>query len=1056
MKKSIIFMIAILMGLSSYAQKVSIVGVVTDSETGAPIVGVTVVSKDKGGTVVSGTTTDIKGEYILSINPQKEVSMEFAFLGYASINQPIGNRSKINVALDPVSMNVETVVVTALGMSREAKALNYSHQSVASEALSENRTPDFVSSLQGRVAGLTIASPGQNTGSSGVVIRGYSSATGDNNAIFVVDGVIMENGAVGGESDGLDYGNAMGDINPDDIASIEVLKGPNATALYGSRAANGVIMITTKRSAGNNKTRLTYGNNTTFQRISEYPSYQNTFGVGMDLCIQTRDIMDLPNPITGGRYRSWGPMMLGQPYIAIDGVERRYLPQPDNVRDFYQTSCLMSNTLTVESGSKDNNVRLSYTNYDGDSVVDGINEETKHTFNLNLFNRFAKWIELSSRLTYIVDHVKNRQYTNSNNRNPVNTYVHMARSTSLEELRHYKDAYGNEMATNRNTSNPYWIINENPTDDVRDRLTGAFNLTVKLPWDIQFKSRAGLDFYWWSGTTFQNLGGMNDPAGRISEFTDNFKSTTFEGSLVWNRRFGDFNLYAMAGASTNTRKDDKRTQTILGLVESDFIHISNSLEKITPEQNIYERRTNSVYASLSIGWKDLLYIDGTFRNDWSSTLPIDNCSFAYPSIGTSFIFSELFSNSLKEKLSFGKLRFSYAMVGNDTSPYRTGQYYTIGGQFNGAPFTDYNTVMNNPNLKPEITVSYEAGLEMKFFRDRLGFDLTYYDSMTHNQIVSAYVTPTSGYERRYFNAGKIRNYGVELSATAFPVKKRNFQWSTTVNFAKNMSMVEELLEEYDVSSLTLYSASNCSVNAEVGKPYGYIRGIGVVKNEQGQMIMNDGGDYFETDDNMGFGTVSPDWTMGFLNEFRFKGISLSFLIDFKMGGIMYSNTYKKMMTNGMTTENYEGRVGYFLSKQIYNEPDDQLTHGISWGNNVVQRVYDDNGNTVGYKKLEKYYTPSSYEYCRSSINEFAIFDASYIKVREITLGYSLPARLLQKTPFSSIRVSFVARNPFTLYKNTPDGIDPESAATVGNGRGIENGSLPPIATFGFDIKISTK
>lgn len=1049
-------MIAILMGLSSYAQKVSIVGVVTDSETGAPIVGVTVVSKDKGGTVVSGTTTDIKGEYILSINPQKEVSMEFAFLGYASINQPIGNRSKINVALDPVSMNVETVVVTALGMSREAKALNYSHQSVASEALSENRTPDFVSSLQGRVAGLTIASPGQNTGSSGVVIRGYSSATGDNNAIFVVDGVIMENGAVGGESDGLDYGNAMGDINPDDIASIEVLKGPNATALYGSRAANGVIMITTKRSAGNNKTRLTYGNNTTFQRISEYPSYQNTFGVGMDLCIQTRDIMDLPNPITGGRYRSWGPMMLGQPYIAIDGVERRYLPQPDNVRDFYQTSCLMSNTLTVESGSKDNNVRLSYTNYDGDSVVDGINEETKHTFNLNLFNRFAKWIELSSRLTYIVDHVKNRQYTNSNNRNPVNTYVHMARSTSLEELRHYKDAYGNEMATNRNTSNPYWIINENPTDDVRDRLTGAFNLTVKLPWDIQFKGRAGLDFYWWSGTTFQNLGGMNDPAGRISEFTDNFKSTTFEGSLVWNRRFGDFNLYAMAGASTNTRKDDKRTQTILGLVESDFIHISNSLEKITPEQNIYERRTNSVYASLSIGWKDLLYIDGTFRNDWSSTLPIDNCSFAYPSIGTSFIFSELFSNSLKEKLSFGKLRFSYAMVGNDTSPYRTGQYYTIGGQFNGAPFTDYNTVMNNPNLKPEITVSYEAGLEMKFFRDRLGFDLTYYDSMTHNQIVSAYVTPTSGYERRYFNAGKIRNYGVELSATAFPVKKRNFQWSTTVNFAKNMSMVEELLEEYDVSSLTLYSASNCSVNAEVGKPYGYIRGIGVVKNEQGQMIMNDGGDYFETDDNMGFGTVSPDWTMGFLNEFRFKGISLSFLIDFKMGGIMYSNTYKKMMTNGMTTENYEGRVGYFLSKQIYNEPDDQLTHGISWGNNVVQRVYDDNGNTVGYKKLEKYYTPSSYEYCRSSINEFAIFDASYIKVREITLGYSLPARLLQKTPFSSIRVSFVARNPFTLYKNTPDGIDPESAATVGNGRGIENGSLPPIATFGFDIKISTK
>lgn len=1056
MKKSFTLIALLVLCLPAWAQKVSIIGTVNDSENGSPIVGATVVSKDRSGSVVSGATTDIKGEYILAVDPKKETSLEFSFLGYTAVNQPIGNRTRVDVTLQPAALNVETVVVTALGMSRETKALNYARQAVATESLSENRTPDFVSSLQGRVAGLQIASPGQNTGSSGVVIRGYSSATGDNNAIFVVDGVIMENGAVGGESGGLDYGNAMGDINPDDIASIEVLKGPNATALYGSRAANGVIMITTKRSTGNNRTRFTYGNNTTFQTISEYPSYQNTFGVGMDLHIQSSNIMDTPNPITGGRYRSWGPMMLGQPYIAIDGTERPYLPQPDNIRDFYQTSCLMSNTLTVESGSKENNVRMSYSNYRGNSIVEGVNKETKHTFNINLFNRFAKWLELSSRITYVMDHVKNRQYINANNRNPVNTYVHMARSTSLDELRHYKDAEGHESSTNRNTSNPYWIINENPTDDMRDRLTGAFNLTVKLPGGVKLMGRAGVDFYWWTGTTFQNLGGMNDPAGKISEFTDFFKSTTFEGSAVWNRRFGKFSINAMVGTSTNTRKDDRRTQEVLGLVEPGFIHISNSLEKITPVQNLYKRQTNSVYASLSLGWRDMLYLDGTFRNDWSSTLPIDNCSFAYPSVGLSFIFSELFGTRLREKLSFGKLRLSYAMVGNDTTPYRTGQYYTIGGQFNGAPYTSYNTVMNNDRLKPEITVSYEAGLEMKFFRDRLGFDITYYDSRTHNQIVSAYVTPTSGYERRYFNAGKIRNYGVELSVNATPVKKHDFQWSTTANFAKNSSRVESLLEEYDVSSLTLYSASNCSVNAEVGKPYGYIRGIGVVRNESGQMIMNDGGDYFETSDNMGFGTVSPDWTMGFLNEFRFKGISFSFLLDFKIGGVMYSNTYKKMMTNGMTTENYRGRVGYTLSKQVYNESNDELTNGISWGNNVVQRIYDSDGKTVGYKKVDKFYTPSAYEYCRSNINEFAIFDASYIKVREISLGYSLPAKVLRKTPFSTIRISLVTRNPLTLYKNTPDGIDPESAATVGNGRGIENGSLPPITTFGFDIKISTK
>jgi TonB-dependent SusC/RagA subfamily outer membrane receptor len=301
MKKSILFILMLLMTVPAFAQKVSIYGVVSDMADGSPIVGVAVVSKDKNGTPVTGATTDIKGEYIITIDPKKEVSLEFSFLGYVSIAKRIEGKSRIDVDLEATSMTLESVVVTALGVDRKTKSLNYSRQAVTAQQLSENRTPDFVTSLQGRIAGLTVSSAGTNTGSSGVVIRGYSSATGDNNAIFVVDGVIMENGALGGESDGLDYGNGMGDINPDDIASIEVLKGPNATALYGSRASNGVIMITTKKSEGNNRIKVSYGNNTTFQTISEYPSYQNTFGVGMDLSIQTSDIMVLPNPITGGR-----------------------------------------------------------------------------------------------------------------------------------------------------------------------------------------------------------------------------------------------------------------------------------------------------------------------------------------------------------------------------------------------------------------------------------------------------------------------------------------------------------------------------------------------------------------------------------------------------------------------------------------------------------------------------------------------------------------------------------------------------------------------------------
>lgn len=1057
MKRIALITITLLLSLTVLAQKnVTITGLVSDADDKTPLVGVTVIAKDNSGNNLSGGVTDTRGEYILEVDKKKAVSIEFNMLGYAPVKVAINGRTTVNIELEVTSLALEGTVVTALGLSRESKALNYARQSVSADAMSENRTPDFVSSLQGRVAGLQISTADQNTGSSGIVIRGYASATGDNNAIFVVDGVILENGAIGGESGGLDLGNGMGDINPDDIKSIEVLKGPNATALYGSRAANGVIMITTKASDGSNRLKLTYGNNTVFQNITEWPSYQNTFGVGNDVVIQSTDIMELPNPIAGGRYRSWGAPMLGQEYIAIDGQKRQYLPQPYNVRDFYQTSYLMTNMLTVEGGTKDYNVRLSVSDYRGNSIVEQLNKESKQTINLNLFTRFTKNIELSSRITYLNDRVKNRQYTNSNNRNPVNTYIHMARSTSLEELRKYKDEFGNEAATNRNSSNPYWLINENPTDDLRNRLQGAFNLTIRLPWDIQFKGRMGIDYSWWTGTQFQNKGAMYDPLGQITEFTDFFKSTTFEGTFVYNKKIKDFSLYAMAGASTNMRSDDKRTQKVIGLVQPDFIHISNSLEKTTPQQNMYNRKTNSVFAALSLGYKGMLYLDGTLRNDWSSTLPKKNCSFFYPSVGTSFVFSELFGRNAKEIMSLGKIRLSYAMVGNDTSPYRTSQYYSIGGSFNGNPYVNYNSTMNNENLKPEITVSYEAGLEMKFFRERLNVDFTYYFSRTHNQIVAAYVSPTSGYEKRYFNAGCIRNSGIELSVNAIPVQTKNFQWSTAVNFAKNNSLVESLLEEYDVKSITLYSASNASVNAEVGKPFGYIRGIGIVRNKAGQWIMNDGQDYFETSDNVGFGSVNPDWTMGYSNEFRYRGISLSFLIDFKMGGIMYSNTYKKMMTNGMTTENYDGRIGYYQSKVIFNESTSELTQGISWGDNVVVREYDDAGNVIGYKKLDKLYTPSGYEYCRSNINEFAIFDSSYIKIREISLGYSLPAKLLKKTPLGSVRLAFVTRNPVTLYKKTPRGIDPESAATTGTGRGIENGSLPPITTFGFDLKITTK
>ena len=1055
MKKIVLILIAVLSSAVLSAQEKTLSGRVTESDTGEPLIGVSVLVKNGKGNV-KGTATGPDGKYSIKID-KEDTEVTFQYIGMESVTRTIGNNQVINVVMKTETQMVDKVVVIAGGGSRARRALEASQQSVDAEQLMDVRTPDFVSSLAGKVAGLVVNPAGQNTGSASIVLRGNSSATADNNAIFVVDGVIMENGAVGGESSSLDFGNGMGDINPNDIASIEVLKGPNATALYGSRAANGVIMITTKQSSGTG-IKVHFQNSTMFQRILQYPEYQNTFGVGMDLDIQTSNTMYLPNPKTGSRYRSWGPMMLGQPYIAIDGKERAYLPQPDNIKDFYQSASLITNAVTIEGGTRENSMRLSYTNYSGNSVVEGMNQNNKHTIGLNLNNNFTKALTLTSRITFIHDDVKNRQYLNANTRNPVNAYVHMARSTSLDELRDYKDEFGYEQSTNRNTSNPYWLINENPTHDVRDRLQGAFNLRYKLPWNITLAGRAGVEFYWMQGTLFQNLGGFYDPAGRVEEFTEFFNSITLEGTATWNKNFGDtFSVTAMAGASTNTRSRDKRTQTVIGLVQPDFIHISNTTDKITPVQDMYKRATNSGYGSVSLGYKGMLYLNATARNDWSSTLPLDNCSFFYPSIGTSFLFSELLKGAINPNvLTSGKLRFSYAMVGNDTAPYRIAQTYAIGGIFNGVPYGSVSTTMNNPELKPEITQSWEAGLEMSLFRDRLSFDVTWYKASTYNQIVQAYVSPTSGYQRRYFNAGEIRNSGLEVSFHATPVRKRNFSWSTDINFAKNNSMVVSLLEEYNVNSLTLYSTSNTSVNVEVGQPYGYIRGVGVLRNEAGQMIMADGASPsdFEQVPNMGFGTSSPDWMLGYNNMFQWKGISLSFLVDVRFGGIIYCNTFSKMMTNGMTTVNYDGRVGYALSKQVYNENDEEMTHGIQWAN-AVQRVYAEDGVTViGYKPVTKYFTPSGYEYTRSSINEFSVFDATYVKLREVTLGYTLPAAWVRKTPFSNVRFSLVGRNLWNIYQDTPRGVDPESAATSGNGRGIENGSLPPIATYGFNISFS--
>jgi TonB-linked SusC/RagA family outer membrane protein len=1031
MKKILLLLVGLLAFVSIGAQQRVVKGRVTDRSDGSPIPAVTISTVDKAG-LKHGGLTDADGYYNIQI-PQESSILTFSFVGMKTVQVKIGNRKVINVVMEEDAVMTEEVVVTALGIKREAKALSYSTQGVDMESINDAKSSNIVSSLSGKIAGVQITPPGMNNGSARIVIRGNNSVTGNNQPLFVVDGMPIDN--YDGENGNMDYGNGAADINPDDIENIEVLKGANASALYGSRAANGVILITTKK--GGDKLKVDVNSNCMLQTLVEFPEYQNSYGVGTSFYIDNKN----NPPLSNTNYRSWGSPMMGQPVIGLDGKLKPYLPEPDNVKDFYQTAATWTNSISVEGGNKKSQYRISYTNVHSSSVVEKFNIDNKSTFNIRLNNQFTNWLSLDSKVSYIDDRVTNRQYSKSDNKNPMNSYVHMARSTSLSELYTWKDANGSEIGTHRNFSNPYWIINENKNKDVKKRIIGAFVLKADIIDGLSLQAKAGIDTYNWNGYAFNNIGAMNDKDGQMQTFQQEMESFNIEGLLTYNKRFKDFSLMANAGLVMYSTKQTRYDQMVNSLLQPGLINISNSAESPKDTQRMSEKKINSLFGAVSLGYKDYLYLDITGRNDWSSTLPPKNNSYFYPSIGTSFIFSEAFKID-KDILSFGKVRASYAMVGSDTNPYRIYDSYSFTDMFNDVKLASLSTTMNNPDLKPEKTYSWEVGADIRFFKNRLGVDFTYYNTSTKNQIINAQLPTSSGYQKRFYNAGEIQNKGVELMVNATPIETKDFTWDINFNWAKNKSEVVSLIDGVDRFQIGNYS-SYMYVYAEVGKPYGYMRGLGVKRHKNGKMIMEDGGGLLMKEPDKEFGSYTPDWTAGITNTFHYKDFDLSFLIDIKQGGIIYSASMGKMLTNGMTAETLFGRDEYYIRKEIWGESDTELSGG-AW----FDAVYEDG------TPANKYMSPQSYAYCMPNYAEFTVYDASYVKLRELTLGYTFPKKLINKIKLQRLRLAFVGRNLWTIHKNTPQGFDPEASQTSGNGQGIENGSLPPSATYGFDLKLT--
>lgn len=1058
MKNTIITLICFLIcHITVWAQN-GITGTVLDNSDGTPVVGAYVVLTDSSGKTIAGTSTDVNGKFHLSA--QQGHKVEISFMGYQTLTLS-AKQSMGTIRMMPSSEMMDAVVVTALGVTREAKSLNYSRQEVNSGLINDIKAGDFVSGLAGKVAGVSVTPSGVANGTSRIVIRGTSSLTENSMPVFVIDGMIIENQpgdsefSVDGGDGMLDMGNPAADINPDDIESIEVLKGPNAAALYGSRAANGVILITTKKSSSMNKINVSYNGNFQFERISQLMEYQNGWGTGENNFKLENSTYTLPqngnrtnatlpdlsgyNTNAGAKLRSWGAPLWDQPIYGHDGKLTTHSSHPENVEDFYSTAYRITNSIIIDGGTKENNYRVTFTNVASNSVVHGINKSIKNVANIRLFNTITNWLRLDTKLTYSREDVKNRQYMNGSNRNPIYAFVTLPRDISIETLKHYKDDKGNEMIPiGERGYNPYWNIYENTNNDLRNRITGSENIEIKpLPY-LKFVGKAGFDSYDWKGTEFYNLGARSDVDGGMKNWTTGYLSTELMGYAQFDHKWGKFSLNAMAGGSTYYRESERLTQEITSILIAGFKNISNSGEFPIARQIISRKKINSVFGSASFGWDSWLFFDITARNDWSSTLPAHNLSYFYPSVGGTFIFSDAFKIN-PAIISFGKIRASLAYAGADTNPYRTSQTFSYSGIYNGTPLQSISTTLNNPDLKPEQTRSFEIGTELKFLHNRLGVDFTYYRSDSYDLITSVSLSSSSGYSKRFMNAGQIRNEGFEVILTANPISRRNFKWNMIFNYSKNKSNVIKVSDE--TSSVALLTSANVTLNLEEGKPYGIMRGRVWRRDEQGRKLVDSSGKPLISDNLQYMGCVEPDWTGSFISSFNIYGVSVNFQIDAKIGGILYSGTWNRATTAGVVAATHKGREEYYLSSVILGESINKATTGFQW-----EDAYYEDGT-----KCEMYVNP---RYQFGSWDERCVFDASYIKLRELAIGYSIPKNLLVNCPLKGIKVSVVGRNLAILYQNTPKGIDPEAAVSSGNAQGIEYGGMPPTTTLGLDVKLT--
>lgn len=1036
-------------------QSATITGKITSATEPEGLPGVNVVVKGTTQGVISG----IDGNFSINV-PDKYAVLVFSFIGYETQEIPLNGRTRLNVELQENMEAIDEVVVTALSIQRDKQSLGYSISQVGSEEISMAKESNVMNSLAGKVAGLQInTTPSGVDGSTRVVLRGISSLSGNNRPLIVIDGIPVAGGTFGtvGTSGGAqkDMGDALSDINPEDVESMSVLKGAGASAAYGSRGANGVILITTKKGTHRKGIGVSVSSNLTVEQPYLYHNLQNIYGQGA-FGEYPPDILAIRG--TEPYIWSWGPKMEGQMVTNYLGKEVPFLPQPNPFKEFYEIGSSMQNTVAFEGGDSKTNFRTSVTDQHSTGIVPK-NTLTKQTLNLRGYTKLGKVLELDGKVTYIHHKAENRPDLAEGVSAAGWAFNGMPRSVSLDDLKNnIVDSNGQEFwAWDRSAGNPYWGLENKYNMDTRDRIQTLLSAKFNILENLTLLTRSGFDFMNRTAKEYSAQGSKNH-----ANFKGNYRQG-FENNIEWNT---DALLTYKNQLSENVKMDlnvggNYRYNQGKGIYQSgdnwrvpEFYTMSN-LENYGTWEGFNEKEVWSALGLGQISWKNYLYFDFTLRNDWSSTLPTKNNqnSYFYHSENLSFLFSELL-NIKSHILNSGKIRGSYAKVGNDTGAYNLNDYYSVGQSQLPYSTGGMSGTLANSNLMPENTFSWEVGTNLSFFNNRLGLDFTWYDAYTINQIMRVKTAVSSGWNDRWINSGELSNKGFELQINGTPFDKADgLRWDVTFNMSKNISEVVSLYaDEYQqVDNLVLKIAifDWAIVEARVGGEFGEIYGIDYARDENGNILVDPAG-FGMKGEYKKLGSINPDFIGGLSNNLSFKNFNLSFLIDFQVGGEYYSQSllYQDLFGTGVTS--LEGREEWYSTHQGFGHflpipgifPDGYIQDGVNaetgQPNNIpVQPIF---------RHVETMLN-------RGIVTDY-IKDASNARLREVVLGYNLPKKWLDNSFIARANLSLVGRNLFFLYLAT-DNIDPESGFGAGNfGSAFEWNTMPGKRSFGFNLNLS--